>query len=235
MTATVTEACDPDLSGSARSLHEEVLGHLRKFVIEGDLPEGERIPERQLCDQLGISRTPLREALKVLAAEGLVDLLPNRGARIKVLTEADIRELFEVMGGLEALSGRLACASITDAEIAAVEDAHYRMYQGYIARNLSESSRYNRQIHAMILAAAGNATLTAIYRNFDARIQRVRFQANMDPSRDRWSEAMREHEMILDALRRRDGPALSDLLFTHLQGKCRSALEHLRARRGGEG
>jgi DNA-binding GntR family transcriptional regulator len=81
------------------SLHGEILLRLRDYVVEGNIPEGARVPERQLCEMLGISRTPLREALKVLAAEGLIELLPNRGARVRQLSERDLEELFDVMAG----------------------------------------------------------------------------------------------------------------------------------------
>src|SRR6266700_1157598 len=91
------------------SLHGEVLGLLRVYLVEGNIPDGTRIPERQLCEMLGITRTPLREALKVLASEGLVDLLPNRGARVARLTERDVDDMFQVMAALESLSGALAC------------------------------------------------------------------------------------------------------------------------------
>src|SRR6195256_5099760 len=100
-----------------QSLHDEILTRLRDHLVEGSIPDGHRIPERQLCEMLGISRTPLREALKVLAAEGLVDLLPNRGARVRSLGEQDLAELFDIMGGLEGLAGRLACENITDEEV----------------------------------------------------------------------------------------------------------------------
>src|SRR6201998_4077287 len=104
-----------------QSLHDEILTRLRDHIVEGNTPDGGRIPERQLCEMLGISRTPLREALKVLAAEGLIELLPNRGARVQQVSERDLADLFDVMGGLEPTAGRLACENITDAEIAEVE------------------------------------------------------------------------------------------------------------------
>src|SRR6202011_5527571 len=100
------------------SLHDEILTRLRDHIVEGNIPDGDRIPERQLCEMLGISRTPLREALKVLASEGLVELLPNRGARVRQLNEHDLDELFDVMGGLEGFAGRLARENTRDAEIA---------------------------------------------------------------------------------------------------------------------
>src|SRR6185437_9056943 len=89
--------------GAESSLHGEILSRLRDYLVEGNIAEGARVPERQLCEMFGISRTPLREALKVLAAEGLIDLLPNRGARVRRLSRRDLEELFDVMGGLESL------------------------------------------------------------------------------------------------------------------------------------
>jgi DNA-binding GntR family transcriptional regulator len=135
-------------SGAARqSLHDEVLEKLRNYVVEGSLTDGERIPEKQLCEMLGISRTPLREALKVLAAEGLIDLLPNRGARVRSLDRGQLRELFDVMGGLEALAGRLACENITEDEIREIERIHHEMYGFYLRRDLHRYFECNQQIH----------------------------------------------------------------------------------------
>src|SRR3974390_1821255 len=114
----------PAGNGGEISLHGDILSRLRDYVVEGNIPEGGRVPERQLCDLFGISRTPLREALKVLASEGLVDLLPNRGARVRELGARGLAELFDVMGGLEALAGRLACERLTAAEFAEIEDLH---------------------------------------------------------------------------------------------------------------
>src|SRR6201998_4053232 len=210
-----------------QSLHDEILTRLRDHIVEGNTPDGGRIPERQLCEMLGISRTPLREALKVLAAEGLVELLPNRGARVRALSEQDISELFDVMGGLEGLAGRLACENITDEEIADIERLHYEMYGFYLRRDTHGYFHINQLIHAKIVEASRNATLKAAYANFAGRIRRVRYSANFARKRERWGEAMREHETILDALRRRAGSELSDILFHHLRAKRAAALEHL--------
>jgi DNA-binding GntR family transcriptional regulator len=176
------------------SLHDDILSRLRDYVVEDNLPEGGRVPERELCEMFGISRTPLREALKVLAAEGLLELLPNRGARVRTLSEQDLAELFDVMGGLEALAGRLACEKITEEEIAEVERLHHEMYGFYLRRDLHGYFQCNQLIHQKIVAAAGNATLSATYASFAGRIRRVRYSANLARKRDRWGEAMREHE-----------------------------------------
>jgi DNA-binding GntR family transcriptional regulator len=210
---------------SGASLHGDVLSRLRDYIVEGNLPEGGRIPERELCEMFGISRTPLREALKVLASEGLLELLPNRGARVRVLSERDLAELFDVMGGLEALAGRLACENITDAEVAEVERLHHEMYGYYLRRDMHGYFQCNQLIHQKIVAAAGNNALSSTYASFAGRIRRVRYSANLARRRDRWGEAMREHEAILDALRRKAGQELSDILFLHLRNKRSAAVE----------
>ena len=210
------------------SLHGEILTRLRDYIVEGNLSEGARIPERQLCEMFGISRTPLREALKVLAAEGLIDLLPNRGARVPRLSEDNIRDLFDLMAGLEATAGRLACAAITDAEIAEVEALHHEMYGYYMRRDMRGYFDTNQMIHQKIVAAARNRALAQTYESFSGRIRRFRYTANLAQKWDRWGEAMREHEVILDALRRRAGSELSDVLFLHLRHKGAAAIEHMK-------
>jgi DNA-binding GntR family transcriptional regulator len=175
------------------------------------------VPERALCAELGISRTPLREALKVLAAEGHVVLLPNRGARAARLTRRDLDELFEVNGALEALAGELACRRITDAGIAAIEAMHRDMAAAFERRDLVDYYRANRAIHEAILAAAGNQALGGLYESVGARIRRARFVAPMPPGH--WEVALLEHEAMLNALKRRDGAMLSAILKTHLKHK----------------
>jgi DNA-binding GntR family transcriptional regulator len=231
-----TEAADAGREES--SLHGEILTRLRDYIVEGNIPDGGRVPERQLCAMFGISRTPLREALKVLASEGLVDLLPNRGARVRQLSERELGELFDVMGGLEGLAGRLACESITDEEIAEVERLHYEMYGFYLRRDMHGYFHLNQSIHQKIVEDSRNTALLGAYANFAGRIRLIRYSANFARKRERWGEAMREHEMILDALRRRAGSELSDILFHHLRNKRTAAIEHLseveQAEKGGK-
>jgi DNA-binding GntR family transcriptional regulator len=209
------------------SLHDEILGTLRTYIVEGNIADGARISERQLCEMLKISRTPLREALKVLAAEGLVDLLPGRGARVRPLNAHDIRELFDLMGGLEGLAGRLACDNITAEGVAKIEQLHHDMYGFYMRQDMPGYFRMNQLIHRAIVEVSGNATLVTTYESFAGRIRRVRFSANFARKRERWSEAMREHEAILDALRRRAGSELNDIMFQHLRNKGEAAIAYL--------
>ena len=223
-----TAVADPASGREDVSLHDEILTRLRDHIVEGNIPDGGRVPERQLCEMLDISRTPLREALKVLASEGLVELLPNRGARVRQLSEQDLAELFDIMGGLEGLAGRLACENITDSKIAEIERLHYEMYGFYLHRDMHGYFRVNQLIHQKIVEASRNAALQSTYANLAGRLRRVRYSANFARKRERWGEAMREHETILDALRRRAGSELSDILFVHLRNKRTAAVEHLK-------
>lgn len=204
-------------------LHEEVVSRLRKILLEGEIPPGARVPERDLCVKLQISRTPLREALKVLAAEGLVLLLPNRGARAARLTDKDVHDLFEVCQGLEALAGELACERITEAQIKEATAAHMAMVQNYHDRDLGQYYRRNRQIHEAIVAAAGNPVLSALYESVTARIRRARYVTPMTPQR--WAMAIQEHDAILNALTRRDSIGLAHILRAHLRHKREEVIQ----------
>ena len=228
--SSLTEiAINPALQAphQAASLHEKVLEQLRDYIIEGNMEMGAHIPERKLCELFQVSRTPLREALKVLAAEGLIELLPNRGARLRTLHEADIRATFEVIGGLEALAGQLACERMTDGEYEEIEQLHHQMYKCYLHSELQGYFRFNRGIHDGIVRAARNPVLQDSFANLSASMWRIRYSANQNIARDRWSEAVREHEEILDALRRRDGRELNNVLLNHLRNTCAAALEWL--------
>ncbi len=212
------------------SLHDELVERLRELIVESTLEPGVRVPERELCERFAVSRTPLREALKVLASEGLLELLPHRGAQVTRLTAADLDEMFPVMGALEALAGELACTWITEAEMAEVRALHYQMVLHATRGELPEYFRLNQRIHEAIMAAARNPTLSRMYRSLAGRIRRARYVANM--SQARWDQAVAEHEAILAALERRDGAALGRVLKAHLRNKCETVKESFLALSG---
>lgn len=202
---------------SRRSLHDEVVERLRDLIVEGELEPGKRVPERVLCERFGISRTPLREALKVLASEGLVELLPNRGAVVAPLTAVELDEIVEVMVALEGLAGSLAASRMTDAAIAEVKALHYEMLACHARADLHLYFKLNQAIHLAIIEGAGNATLAQTYGALNGRIRRFRYMANL--SGERWDHAVAEHDLILDALVKRDSALLSRLLADHLRNK----------------
>ncbi len=207
------------------TLHEQVAARLRQLLIEGRIAPGAKLNERELCEQLAVSRTPLREAIKMLAAEGLVELLPHRGAIAPALDAESVRHTFELMGGLEALSGELAAQRITDAELAEIQALHFEMLAAYTRRDLSAYYQLNARIHRAINAAAKNPVLTSTYDRVNARLQALRFRSNQDGAK--WQAAVAEHERMVQALAARDGAALRAVLATHLEHKLDVVLEQL--------
>jgi DNA-binding GntR family transcriptional regulator len=210
-----------------RTLHDEVAGYLRDMLVEGRIPPGAKLNERELCQLLKVSRTPLREAIKRLAAEGLVDLLPNRGAMAVRLGETDVLHSFEVLADLEGLSGELAARRITAAEVAAIKARHQEMLACFASQDLSGYYRLNAQIHAAINDAARNPVLAKTYREINARVQSLRFRTNQKESK--WQRAVQEHEQMLVALEARDPVALRAILIEHLLRKRDAILELMRA------
>ena len=213
------------IPGSA--LHEQVTQRLRQMLVEGVIAPGAKLNERELCEALKVSRTPLREAIKTLAAEGLVELLPNRGAIAVALSQADVLNTFEVMAGLEGQSGELAAQRITEAELNEVKAMHYEMLAAYTRRDLSAYYRLNAAIHRAINAAARNPVLTATYTQVNARLQALRFRSNQDG--EKWQRAVAEHGQMIAALEKRDAAAMRAVLQAHLGHKRDVVIEQLRA------
>jgi DNA-binding GntR family transcriptional regulator len=211
-----------------QGLASAVTIKLRDMIVEGVLPPGTRLNERVLCEQLAVSRTPLREAFKTLAVEGLIDVLPNRGAVVAQMSVADIEQTFEVMGALEGLSGQLACERISDDEIAEIRALHYEMLAAHARRDLPAYYRVNHVIHDRINAAANNAVLTQTYLQINARIQSLRFRSNFN--QDKWEQAVKEHGAMLAALEKRDGETLCAILQQHLKNKRDIVLAEVRAK-----
>lgn len=209
------------------ALHQQVAHRLRQMLVENRIPPGAKLNERELSDELNVSRTPLREAIKMLAAEGLVELLPNRGAIAVDLTELDILNTFEVMAGLEAQSGELAAQRVTDAELAEIKAMHYEMLAAYTRRDLPAYYRLNASIHNAINLAAKNPILTATYQQVNARLQALRFRSNQDG--EKWSAAVKEHEQMINALTARDAVAMRAVLMSHLFNKRDVVIDQLRA------
>lgn len=196
---------------------------LRALIIEGVLTPGAKLNERELSDRLGLSRTPLREAFRVLAGEGLLRQLPNRGVQVATMTANEARQAFEVMAALEGLAGELAAERVTDAHLADLRALQAEMEAAHAARDLPAYYRVNRAIHDCLGAIADNPALIHTCRTFNARLHALRFRSNL--KREKWDQAVAEHRAMLAALAARDGAALRDLLNRHLRAKQRAVLD----------
>jgi DNA-binding GntR family transcriptional regulator len=207
--------------------HAQVTHRLRQMLIEGQIGPGAKLNERELSEVLSVSRTPLREAIKTLAAEGLVELLPNRGAVAIALTEADVINTFEVMSGLEGQSGELAAQRITEAELNEIRAMHFEMLAAYTRSDLSTYFRLNGAIHCAINTAAANPVLSLTYKQISARLQALRFRTNHNGLY--WKSAVQEHEQMILALQARDPAAMRSVLLAHLLHKRDAVIEQLRS------
>lgn len=198
------------------NLHEMLVAGIRDLVAAGELRPGDKVPEQQLCQRFAVSRTPLREALKVLAAEGMLQLLPRRGAIVARVSAEEIDELFPVMASLEALAGDLVCSRISDAELKQLQGMHDRMMQAFQVRDEAAYLKGNRSFHESLVACAHNPTLQTFYAQVLTRTRAFRFVARK--SEDNWKAAVEDHRHIMDALNERDGARLSKLLQCHVMG-----------------
>jgi len=200
---------------------------LRTLLIEGHIAPGAKLNERELSALLRVSRTPLREAIKLLASEGMVDLLPNRGAVAVKLNETDILNTFEVLAGLEAMAGELAAERMRPEGLAEVRALHFEMLASFTRHDLSNYYRLNALIHSAINRAAGNPVLTSTYQSINARVQSLRFRTNQNEAK--WKRAMQEHEVMIQALQARDGAAMRQVMVKHLLHKRDTIIDLMRA------
>jgi len=194
-------------------LHEHLVTSIRQLIVRGTLPGGTRVPEAQLCARLGVSRTPLREALKALSVEGLVTLQRNRGATVAPLDPAELATVFEAKGALEHFIGLNAAVRATDAEIAGLVSLHADLIVAETAEDRDAYTELNEAFHLGLARLAGNSEVVRIYERLQARVLRARFRINEDPARVRASLA--EHEGIVAALKARARLDLAERLVAH--------------------
>jgi DNA-binding GntR family transcriptional regulator len=209
------------------TLPEAAAERLRTLIIEGELAPGARLNERELSERLGVSRTPLREAFRMLASDGLLVQLPNRGAQVVALSPKDVRHAFEVMASLEGLAGELASARVDEADLADLRALQRDMEDAHDRHDLPAYYRVNRAIHDRINAIAGNPVLTQMFRTLNARLHALRFRSNL--VRGKWDQAVTEHREMIEALAARDGARLREILGRHLKAKLQAVLETMEA------
>ncbi|AWN48370.1 GntR family transcriptional regulator [Methylobacterium terrae] len=222
---------EPAGLGPRLGLHERAAQRLRGLIVEGTLPAGGALVETELSAALGISRTPVREALKLLAVEGLVELRPNRSPRVAELRPDAVTELFEAIAAIERGAAELAALRLSAAELERLAWLQSEMEAHHAAGDRAAYFALNQQIHGLIVACARNAPLREAHEALHARAEIARRRA-LD-SRARWDESVAEHRAILAALEARDAPAAGRLLADHV-GHTGTALLAGLARSGGE-
>jgi len=206
----------PNNIGIARStLTEQIANRLRDMIIQNQLSPGTHIRERAICSQLNVSRTPLREALQVLASEGLVDLNPNRSAVIAKPSAEEIEDMLQNLGVLEGFAGERACQRIKNEELTEIKALHYEMLAAHSRGDRLEYFKMNQRIHLAIVSAARSETLKMLHNLLNARLYRIRYQSFL--RNQAWESAIDEHAEILKALEHRDVSRMATLLQNHLK------------------
>ena len=195
------------------TLHSNVVEYLRDRIISGDLRAGEPVPERQLSSDLNISRTPLREALKVLEVEGMIKILPYRGAIVADISSEEADEIMAVLSALEQFAAIPACQKMTDETCAEFVATHQRMVGFYEAHDRSSYSKENVNFHESIVVCSENATALKTYRTLNYQVLRLRYASNL--RREDWTRSVTEHEAMIAAIGARDGQTLANLLSKH--------------------
>ena len=196
------------------SLHDEVAAKLRDRIFAGDLAPGRFIDEPALCAELSISRTPLREALKVLTAEGLVRHEPRRGCFVSEITERDLDEIFPVIALLEGRCAFEAANNATDADLAALEQLHDRLQRSAKAKRITEYYETNYAIHEAIIVLANNRWLAQVIGDLRKIVKLARLQQLHAPGR--LEQSLSEHMAVYAALKARDAEGAEAAMRTHL-------------------
>ncbi len=207
-----------------KTLHEEIANNLRELIMSGELHEGDKIKEDELCSSMGISKTPLREALRVLSVEGLIKLVPNRGSFVSTPTFEVIREMFDVMSVLEGICARAAAEKMSAKDLAALEKLHDRLENNFKRRAQREYIRINNQFHSFVQELAGNRTLNQIVNGLRQKILIYRYQSLNLP--ERFEQSIQEHRDLIEAFRKKDPKKVETLMRRHLKKQC-DALEKL--------
>ena len=197
-----------------RTLHDEVLPRVRDMIIEGVLEAGARINETELGLRLGVSRTPLREAIKTLASEGLIELVRSKGAVVRRFTRADVANMLETIKLFEMAAAKAACVNATDAEIKALVKVHKAMVQEYRKRDRLSYYKLNQDIHTELVRLGGNPVIGDLHGLIQARLKRIRYLGNQEPAK--WAASVAEHEEMIKALTERNGSALAEVMGRHM-------------------
>ena len=211
----------------SQNLHETTFQKIRSLLVEGKIAPGSKLNERELAESLNVSRTPIREAIRRLAADGLVELIANRGAIAVELSLEDVIHTFDVIADLEGFSGELAANNISAATLSELEALQYEMLASYARRDLSSYYKLNLRIHHLINQAANNPVLSRLFSQVNARIEALRFRSNQDGVK--WEKAVEEHQEMLEALKARDSKRMRKIMMQHVMNKRDVVVQLLKA------
>lgn len=206
-------------------LRDVVFNTLRRSILTGELKPGERLMEIHLADKLGVSRTPIREAIRKLELEGLVTMIPRRGAEVAQITEKHLRDVLEVRRALDALAVELACERITDAELESLKDACDNFEKETKQGNANRLAGADVAFHDIILNASGNERLVQMISNLSQQMYRYRLEYVKDETS--YERLIAEHVAIYEAIRDRNGRAGAEAIKNHIDNQEKAVIRRI--------
>lgn len=214
-------------------LRDVVFNTLRRAILTGELKPGERLMEIHLADKLGVSRTPIREAIHKLELEGLVTLIPRRGAEVAQITEKSMNDVLEVRRALDALCVELACDRISDGELAALRDACENFELSVKTGDVKNIAQADVALHDIIVRATGNQRLIQLVNNLSEQMYRYRFEYIKDDSQH--ETLVTEHKIIYQSIVRKDKETAAAAAKTHIDNQKKAIIRRIRLERENAG
>lgn len=207
-------------------LRDVVFNTLRKAILTGELQPGERLMEIHLANQLGVSRTPIREAIRKLELEGLVIMIPRRGAEVAQITEKDLKDVLEVRRALDALCAELACDRITDEEKFQLKKACTEFENATATKDVTTIAAADVKLHDIIVAATGNKRLIQLVNNLSEQMYRYRFEYIKDENQH--NNLVAEHRMIYEGIVKHDKEKAAQAAREHIDNQEKSIIRQIR-------
>lgn len=207
-------------------LRDVVFRTLREAIIKGELKPGERLMEVQLAEKLGVSRTPVREAIRMLEQDGLAVTIPRRGAEVAHMTEKDMENVLQIREVLDELAVQLAAENMTDEQMETLEDAALEFEQAIQEENVKQLAQADVVFHDIIYGATENKRLVAIINNLREQMFRYRIEYLRD--KEAYPTLMREHRAIVEGLKKRDKESVSEIMRAHIRNQVEAVKDIIR-------
>lgn len=206
-------------------LRDVVFKTLRQAILRGDLKPGERLMEIHLANRLGVSRTPIREAIRKLELEGLVTMIPRRGAEVAQITAKNLQDVLEVRKALDALAIELACQRISREEEEALAEACGNFERMTKQKDVALIAKADVELHEIIVAASGNERLKQMVDNLAEQMYRYRFEHIKDASQH--ERLIKEHRIILESIREKNLAKAAEAAMIHIDNQEAVILQQL--------
>ena len=207
-------------------LRDVVFNTLRQAILTGELKPGERLMEIHLANKLGVSRTPIREAIRKLELEGLVTMIPRRGAEVAQITEKSMSDVLEVRRAMDALCTELACERISEQEIVVLGAACDHFAEAAKTKDIRKCAQADVDFHDIIVRATGNKRLVQLINNLSEQMYRYRFEYLKDVSR--YDNLIEEHRVIYESIRKRDKDAARSAAELHIDNQAKAIIRQIR-------